>query len=65
MTEFFHCSSCNKVTSLREPTEKRCPMCDSTNGEVISAQRFKEGFEAGVFFNANPRTGKRSKKKRG
>lgn len=64
MAEFYNCFNCHKVMPLLGADEKKCPSCGSTNGEVISAQRFEEGFKAGVFYNIDPRTGKRAKNKR-
>ena len=64
MAEFFHCFACRKVTPLLGSGEKRCPSCASANGEVIPGQRVTEGLEAGVFFNIDPRTGERAKKKK-
>lgn len=61
---FFNCFDCMKVMPLIGTTEKKCPSCGGTNGEALSRQRVDEGLEAGVFFNIDPRTGKRAKKKR-
>jgi hypothetical protein len=36
----------------------------SRNGQLVSSERVKEGFAAGVYFNFDPRTGKPAKKKR-
>jgi hypothetical protein len=60
----FNCFSCHKVTPFFESVMKKCPSCGSANGEVISNKRLKEGMDAGVFYNIDPRTGKRAKKKR-
>jgi hypothetical protein len=46
------------------PVAVKVGSCGSTNGEAISAQRFEESFKAGVFYNIDPRTGKRAKNKR-
>ncbi|MFL9921586.1 hypothetical protein PQR75_40795 [Paraburkholderia fungorum] len=64
MAEFFECFACMKVMPLVRPEEKVCPGCGSTNGQIISSERVKEGMEAGTFYNIDPRTGKRAKKKR-
>ena len=61
---FFNCFNCQKVAPLLEPEKKSCPLCGSSNGEIISGSRLKEGMEAGVFFNIDPKTGKREKPKR-
>jgi hypothetical protein len=68
MANWFHCFQCRSVHPLlgekQEERERKCSTCGSTNVEVISQQRFQEGFEAGVFFNIDPKTGKRTKKGR-
>lgn len=61
---FYNCFSCHNVAPLAENAEKTCPLCGSGNGEVLTAERFHEGFKAGVFFNIDPKTGKRAKSKR-
>jgi len=62
MAEYFHCFSCQRVVPLSEMADqKQCPSCGSPKGEVISQERFNEGFKAGAFFNIDPRTGKRKK----
>lgn len=48
--EFFSCFACRTVTPLLGSTERKCS-CGSTRGEVLSAQRFKEAFDAGAIFN--------------
>ena len=63
MSQCFECFDCHRVVPIEAPTEK-CPSCGSTNGQAISAERCKEGFEAGVFFNIDPKTGKPAKKRR-
>lgn len=62
---FFHCFSCLKVQPLAgsSDAEKKCPSCGGTNGEVLSADRVKSGMDAGVFYNIDPKTGGRAKKK--
>lgn len=61
---FFRCFACHKVAPLLDTAEKKCPLCSSLNGEVISAQRVREGLEAGAFFNIDPKTGQRAKNKK-
>lgn len=61
---FFNCFSCHKVAPIADAAEKKCPLCSSPNGEVVSGQRLEEGLKAGVFFNIDPRTGKRAKDKK-
>jgi len=64
MTMFFECFACKKVAPLLDETMTVCPSCGSSNGQAISADRVKQSIEAGAFFNIDPRTGKRAKKKR-
>ena len=60
----YNCFACHKVSPLDENAEHKCPLCGSQNGEVVSVQRVEEGLKAGVFFNIDPKTGKRAKSKR-
>lgn len=59
----FECFSCMRVTVLSGPVDK-CPSCGSANGQVVSADRLREGFEAGVYYNIDPKTGGRAKKRK-
>jgi hypothetical protein len=61
---FYNCFACHRVTPLEENAERKCPLCGSQNGEVISGQRTDEGLKAGALFNIDPKTGKRAKSKR-
>ena len=61
---FYNCVDCHKVAPLADIGEKKCPLCGSTNGEVVTGQRVEDGLKAGVFFNIDPKTGKRAKNKR-
>jgi hypothetical protein len=61
---FYSCFACHKVALLDENTERKCPLCGSLNGAEISGQRVDEGLKAGVFFNIDPKTGKRAKSQR-
>ena len=60
----FNCFDCNKVFTFQTGDEKKCPSCDGTNGEVVTKERLEEGMESGVYYNIDPKTGKRAKKKR-
>lgn len=64
MAQFFECFGCKNVILLSDETKKVCPGCGSANGQVISFERVKQGMDAGVFYNIDPRTGKPAKKKR-
>lgn len=61
---FFNCLDCHKVVPIIGSVEKKCPLCGSENGETLTNERFDEGFQAGAFYNINPKTGKRAKKLR-
>lgn len=61
---FFNCFNCHKIAPLIETPERKCSLCGSANGEVLNAERVKEGLEAGVFYNIDPKTGRRAKKRR-
>ena len=65
VSKFFLCHSCHRVVPFidKEPV-KKCPSCGSGNGEIITGDRVKEGMDSGVYFDIDPRTGKRAKKKR-
>jgi hypothetical protein len=64
MSEWYHCFSCRKVTLLVDHGDQKCPSCDGTKGEILPQERLNQGFEAGVYFNIDPATGKRTKKNR-
>lgn len=61
---FYDCFRCRKVMPLIGTAEKKCPSCGSANGEILTDERFNEGFKAGTFYNIDPKTGKPAKKKR-
>jgi hypothetical protein len=50
MGEFFDCFACHEVTPMMTE-EKARPLCGSINGQVISAERLKEGIDAGAYFS--------------
>lgn len=56
---FFRCNPCHKVFPLIDKTKNNCPSCGGTDGEVMSSERFREGFNAGTYFNIDPKTGRR------
>jgi hypothetical protein len=69
MAQWYQCFTCREVSLISDvdkqsPEERTCSICGTNNGRVISHERAKEGLDAGVFFNIDPRTGKRGKKKR-
>jgi DNA-directed RNA polymerase subunit RPC12/RpoP len=65
MLQSYECFSCRKVSlfSVGEDQTK-CPTCGSTNIQILSKDRVTEGMKAGVYFNIDPKTGKRAKTKK-
>jgi hypothetical protein len=69
MANWWRClAGCNGVTPISDEDVKaggkKCIVCNVTRGEIITQEQFNESFAAGAIFNIDPRTGKRSKKKR-
>jgi phage FluMu protein Com len=64
VTEWYECPHCQKVVMLSEGKEKKCSTCDATDGVALSHEQVVEGREAGTYFNIDPGTGKRAKKRR-
>ncbi len=64
MAEYYHCFNCKTVVPVLPGAERKCPSCGGTSGEVISQERFDQGFKAGAYYNIDPRTGKPAKKRR-
>src|SRR5258707_14148124 len=62
--EFYRCTPCKKVLALAESDEKKCPSCNGTQGEVLSQERLEEGYKSGAYFDIDPSTGGRAKKRR-
>jgi hypothetical protein len=62
----YRCFNCHKISLVSQAVEQapKCPSCGGTNGEFLSPERFKEGVEAGVYFNIDPKTGGPAMKKR-
>lgn len=54
----YNCFNCQKVMLLIGTIEKKCSLCGSANGEVLTDERFNEGFKAGTLYNIDPKTGK-------
>ena len=50
MADFYDCFACHEVTPMTTE-EKACPLCGSINGQVITAERLKEGIDAGAYFS--------------
>jgi len=60
----WECFDCKKVSVTGNEGVEECPSCGNSNGRSVSGKRIKEGLESGVYWNIDPRTGKRQKKKR-
>ena len=60
----WECFDCKKVFVTGNKAETECPSCGSANGRIATGNRIKEGLESGAYWNIDPRTGKRQKKKR-
>lgn len=65
MLQSYQCFTCHKVYMFPDGADQtKCLTCGGTNIELLSNERVREGMEAGVFFNIDPKTGKRAKPKR-
>jgi hypothetical protein len=64
MVKYYQCK-CALVRAVPDDADQRfnCSTCGELGFE-IPADQFKEGFEAGVYFNLDPGTGKRAKPRR-
>lgn len=58
----YNCFNFHRVKPLISTTEKKRLLCGSTNGEVLTDERFNECFKAGTFYNIDPKTRKPAKK---
>lgn len=63
VAEFYECFNCMKVFPSAGLEVEKCRLCGSTNLGAVSAQRFTDSFKAGVYYNIDPTTGKRKKKR--
>lgn len=52
------------VSGRADETTTTCPRCGSTNGEFVTGEQVRERMALGVYFNIDPRTGKRAKKRK-
>ena len=59
---FYECFTCRKV--LFTDKADKCPSCGGTNGQEIPDELVSKGMEAGTYFNIDPTTGGRAKKKK-
>jgi DNA-directed RNA polymerase subunit RPC12/RpoP len=70
MADWYRCFSCQRAYPLLNEESKRlaqentCTSCGKGNGTIISWERVKEDLEAGAYYDIDPKTGGRAKKKR-
>jgi hypothetical protein len=64
MAEWYECPHCKTVAMLIDGAEKKCSACGESDGRVLTQEQMMEGRDAGTYFNIDPGTGKRAKKKR-
>jgi hypothetical protein len=62
VVESYQCFDCQRV--FVGVTERKCPSCGGTNGQLLSKERLDEGMKSGAIYNIDPKTGKRAKKKK-
>lgn len=62
MAVSYHCFSCRRV--FLGITERKCPPCGGTNGELLLKERVEDGVESGTFYDIDLKTGKRAKKRK-
>ena len=60
----YNCFKCRRVFVIANDAGNVCPSCGGTTGEIVSNTHLKEGMEAGVYWNIDPRTGGPAKKKK-
>lgn len=65
MPQFYECFACRKVSMFSEHDDQtECPTCGGTSIQLLSKQHVREGKESGVYFNIDPKTGGRAKRKK-
>lgn len=64
MADWFKCSSCPYLHMLTDDMSRTiCIECGKP-GRVIPQDQIDEGMKSGVYYNIDPKTGGRAKKKR-
>ena len=48
---YFHCHDCFKVVHINEYAMKKCPLCDSDNGELLTDEEHHREVEEGFLFH--------------
>jgi len=65
MLQSYECYQCRKVSMFTEGEDQsKCPTCGSSRISLLSQERVREGLEHGVYFNIDPKTGKKAKPKK-
>jgi hypothetical protein len=65
VTDWYLCVACHKLTPIIDgDKDAKCLTCGGTNGQIVSQQHFDEGYKAGAYYDIDPRTGGRAKKKK-
>jgi hypothetical protein len=64
MAGFYECFDCRKLAPFDGAAEPKCALCGGQHGQLLSAADFQKGNKSGVYFDIDPRTGKRSKPRR-
>ena len=66
MSYFFECFDCTKVSPVMsaDADTNVCPGCGSPNGRRVERSQFDKAYEAGTYYDIDPKTGGRAKKKR-
>jgi hypothetical protein len=64
MVDYYLCNKCRTVVSTSDDRERKCLGCGGTDGQILSAKEVDAGFKAGVYFDIDPNTGGRKKRRR-
>jgi PHP family Zn ribbon phosphoesterase len=60
----YECFKCHEVSYFTDTMDQtKCPTCGGVV-HLLSEDRVREGMKSGVFYNIDPKTGKRAKPKR-
>jgi hypothetical protein len=64
MLQDYLCRKCKRVSVFTIDDHSKCTTCGSTDIELLSREDVKKGFEDGVYWKIDLRTGGRAKPKR-
>jgi hypothetical protein len=59
---YYECFDCRQAFPMLGTSKIKC-LCGSTNGRKVPDEQFEKGFEHGLYYNIDPQTGKRTKKR--